>query len=406
MNKLNLMIRTLPALLFVCGGLSHAAPSRYFTYDATTLAQTRSQITEKNSPLLPAYQALLAAADKALKEPSLSVTRKTLLPASGDKHDYYSFGPYWWPNPNTASHLPYIRQDGKTNPESKTDATDSKRLVRFADDMRVLGLAYFFSGNKTYAAKAAEMARVWFINDQTQMNPNMAYAQAIPGVVDGRGIGIIDSRVLIDVMDSIELIRPADTLSEADYQAVKRWYGAFSQWLLTSDNGFEEGNWHNNHGVFYDAQVVAFSLFSDHPDVAKQQMRVAMLRHLTAQIDRQGYLTAEIERTRSWHYTQFALSAFQRLARYGELTGVDLWNSAIDDHRLEQALTVPAQFLDKPAEWPFPELKFEPEEALGNMLAAAHAYPQNVLFHERAQQLSVAYPDNINLLTITAPLVR
>ncbi|MFU2316204.1 alginate lyase family protein [Rahnella sp. PCH160] len=406
MNKLNVALRALPALLFLCSGLTHAAPSRCFTYDAATLARTRSQVAQKNSPLLPVYQALLSAADKALKQPALSVTQKTLLPASGDKHDYYSFGPYWWPNPDMASHLPYIRQDGKTNPDSKTDATDSTRLVRFGDDLRVLGLAYYFSGNKAYADKAAEMARVWFINSQTRMNPNMAYAQAIPGVVDGRGIGIIDSRVLIDVMDSIELIRPADTLSEADFQAVKRWYGTFSQWLLTSDNGFEEGNWHNNHGVFYDAQVVAFSLFSDHPDVAKQQMRVAMLRHLTAQIDRKGYLTAETERTRSWHYTQFALSAFQRLARYGELTGVDLWNSAIDDHRLEQALTVPAQFLDKPAEWPFAELKFDAQEALGNMIAAAHAYPKNALFREKAQQLSVAYPDNINLLTITAPLVR
>ncbi|PKE27866.1 alginate lyase [Rahnella sp. AA] len=406
MNKLNVVLRTLPALLFICSGLTSAAPSRYFTYDAATLAQTRSRVAEKNSPLLPAYQALLTAADKALQEPVLSVAQKTLLPASGDKHDYYSFGPYWWPNPDTASHLPYIRKDGKTNPDSKTDATDSTRLVRFGDDMRVLGLAYYFSGNRAYAVKTAEMARAWFINRQTLMNPNMAYAQAIPGIVEGRGIGIIDSRVLIDVMDSIELIRPADTLSEADYQAIKRWYGTFSQWLLTSDNGFEESNWHNNHGAFYDAQVVAFSLFSDHPDVAKQQMRVAMLRHLTAQIDRQGYLTAETERTRSWHYTQFALSAFQRLARYGELTGVDLWNSAIDDHKLEQALTIPARFIDKQAEWPFPELKFEPQEALGNLLAATRAYPKNALFREKAQQMSVAYPDNINLLTTTAPLVR
>lgn len=393
------------ALLVIFSGMSQAATPRYFTYDPGTLAQTKHSLADKNSALQSAYRALLVSADGALIQPAPSVTQKSLTPSSGDKHDYYSFGPYWWPNPDTASHLPYIRKDGQTNPESKTDATDSVRMAHFGNDMRALGLAYYFSGNNAYAVKAAEMARVWFVSPQTRMNPDMAHAQAIPGVVDGRGIGIIDSRVLIDVMDTIELIRPADTLSEADYQAIKNWYGQFAQWLLTSDNGFEEGNWHNNHGAFYDAQVVAFSLFSDHPDVAKKQMRVAQLRHLTGQIDREGNLTAEIERTRSWHYTQFALSAYLRLARYGELTGVDLWQSSIDDHRLQQALRVAAKPVGNAADWRYPELKFNEEEAIGNMLAARHGYPKDALFQEKAQRLTLAYPENINLLTVTAPLV-
>lgn len=405
MKKLPIFVLSSCVLLVLFSGVSQAANARYFTYEAATLAQTRHSLADKNSALQPAYRALLASADAALKQPAPSVTQKLLTPSSGDKHDYYSFGPYWWPNPDTSSHLPYIRKDGQTNPESKTDATDSVRMAHFGSDMRALGLAYYFSGNKTYAAKAAEMARVWFVRPQTRMNPNMAHAQAIPGVVDGRGIGIIDSRVLIDVMDTIELIRPSDTLKDADYQAIKNWYGQFSQWLLTSDNGFEEGNWHNNHGAFFDAQVVAFSLFSDHPDIAKRQMRVAQLRHLTAQVDREGHLTAEIERTRSWHYTQFALSAYQRLARYGELTGVDLWQSNIDDHTLRQALLVAAKPVGKPADWTYPELKFDEEEAVGNMIAASRAYPKDAVFQEKAQRLTLAYPENINLLTVTAPLV-
>lgn len=123
-------------------------------------------------------------------------------------------------------------------------------MAHFAQDMKRLGLAYYFTGKAAYAQKAAELATAWFVTPKTKMNPNLAYAQAIPGIVDGRGIGIIDSRALIDVMDSIELIRPANTLSEENYQSIKSWYKEFNQWLLTSNNGFEESNWHNNHGTF------------------------------------------------------------------------------------------------------------------------------------------------------------
>lgn len=95
------------------------------------------------------------------------------------------------------------------------------------------------------------------------MNPNLQYAQAIPGINEGRGIGLIDSRALVDVIDAVELIRPANVLSDSDYQAIKSWYGDFYQWMTTSQNGFEEDNWHNNHGTYFDMQAASFALFSD-----------------------------------------------------------------------------------------------------------------------------------------------
>lgn len=59
---------------------------------------------------------------------------KTLVAASGNKHDYYSFPPYWWPNPDTQDGLPYIRKDGQTNPDANSDATDKNRLVKMSND--------------------------------------------------------------------------------------------------------------------------------------------------------------------------------------------------------------------------------------------------------------------------------
>lgn len=402
--KIKVLVSVISCALFSPIALSHAAESRYFTYSPETLAASKQQLKQPASALQPALAQLIAEADSALKHANYSVVDKSLSPASNNKHDYYSFGTYWWPNPNTPNHLPYIRQDGKTNPDTKTDATDSERMAHFAKDMKRLGLAYYFTGKNEYAQKATELATAWFVAPQTKMNPTLAYAQAIPGIVDGRGIGIIDSRALIDVMDSIELIRPANTLSEKNYHAIKGWYKQFNQWLLTSENGFEESNWHNNHGTFFDTQVVAFSLFTDQPELARRQLKIAQLRHLAAQIDNKGLLTEEIERTRSWHYTNFSLSAFMRLARYGELAGIDMWHFDLDDHNLKQALLVVAQQIDNPKPWPFPELKFDENEAVGNILAAERAYP-DAIFKEKAAYLEQKDPKNINLLTVSASLV-
>ena len=64
-----------------------------------------------------ARRAVLARADAALAGPAYSVTSKTRTPPSGDKHDYISMGPYWWPDPSRPGGEPYVRRDGEVNPE-------------------------------------------------------------------------------------------------------------------------------------------------------------------------------------------------------------------------------------------------------------------------------------------------
>ncbi|MCT9623451.1 alginate lyase, partial [Curtobacterium sp. C2H10] len=80
-----------------------------YTLDGKDLAYSRQQIAAKDPLFVQAASALFNKADLALKHPLLSVMDKTLVAASGNKHDYYSFPPYWWPNPETKDGLPYIR---------------------------------------------------------------------------------------------------------------------------------------------------------------------------------------------------------------------------------------------------------------------------------------------------------
>ncbi|ASV54650.1 hypothetical protein LJPFL01_1287 [Lelliottia jeotgali] len=385
---------------------AQSAADSCLTYDCQQMQEIKTKIAQNDATYTPAIQALMKKADAALLHPPYSVTQKKLIPASGNKHDYYSFGPYWWPNPDTKDHLPYVRDDGNINPSSKTDDTDSARMAHFSDDIRALALAAFYSGDPKYAQKANAQLQTWFLHKETRMNPNLNYAQAIPGIVNGRGIGIIDTRVLIDVADSIVLLHNAKTLSDQDFKRYQRWYADYIRWLKTSQNGHEESNWYNNHGAWYDTQVTAFSLFTGDKKQATEQIEIFKHRHLISQINSKGEITAELERTRSFHYSNFALAAYGRMGRYGEQTGNDVWNFQLDSRTTKSAFAFISEQMGKPASsWPYPELKYTPEEATGPMLAAARAY-KDATFTQSVALLSKGNADNINFLMPGSPLVK
>jgi Alginate lyase len=272
-------------------------------------------------------KSLRKAADAALARGPYSVTAKTKTPESGDKHDYYSIGPYWWPDATKANGLPYVRRDGDTNPESRGSEFDKDRFSKFADDVKTLALAAHHLDDRRYAERAALLLQTWFLDPKTRMNPNLNFAQAVPGINAGRGEGIIELVVMPQVVESIGLVAAKGALSTTDVAALKAWFGDLSAWMQTSANGRSEAAKANNHGFYYDYLLTHFALFAGKEDVAKSVAAGFSDRRLAAQMAADGSLPDELTRTRSLHYSYFALQAAARMATISECVGVDLWRS-------------------------------------------------------------------------------
>lgn len=323
---------------------------------------------------------LLAEADKALTNPAYSVTDKPSPPPGGSKHDYMSLGTYWWPNPKTEDGLPYVRDDGRPNPEKDTDRYDLSRLSLMTNDVQTLSLAYYITDDPRYAKRAAELVRTWFLNPATRMNPELEFSQAIPGVTKGRGTGIIDTVRLTRVVDSIGVIEPSNALGASEMSALKSWFSAYLRWMTTSENGKSEQAANNNHGAWYDQQILSFALFVGDVDLAEKTAENAAKMRIVAQIDKDGTLPHEIARTRTFFYSMYGAQALMDVATLSECVGQDLWNfESLDGRSLRKSVDLLARYAGVESSWPHPETLIEDDRLYDVLSRAAWAYDDKAL---------------------------
>ena len=295
---------------------------------------------------------ILTAANQHLKEPPITITSASSPRSAGGKHDYFSEGDYWWPDPKDPNG-PYIQRDGMSNPDNFT--AHRHALIRLGVQVPALTAGWIISRKRRYADHAAQHLRAWFLNPDTLMNPNLQYAQAIHGRTTGRGTGIIDTIHLVEVARSIPHLQESGTLSQAEENGIKDWFAKYLDWLTTSKNGHDERDAKNNHGTWWLAQAAAFADLTRNDEVANycgERYKTVLIPN---QVAADGSLPEELRRTKPYNYCLFNLAGYSTICQVLSNKGENLFAFALADGRgFAKTMAWMFPYIQNKASWPHP----------------------------------------------------
>ena len=342
-------------LITICALLTMSASTfAQSILDAKQLAYAKAHL--KDAAYSQAFRNLVSLADGDLLLKPPTVMTKEYIPASGSKHDYVSLARYAWPDETQPNGLPYVMRDGVSNPELKK--FDRNKLSAMANAVYRLSLAYYFSGEEKYAQKATELIRVWFIDKKTKVNPNLRFAQHIPGKADGRCYGVIDAYSYVEMLDGVQLLEKSKSFTQKDSKLLKAWFSQLLKWLLTHPQAIEESYQKNNHATAYDVQVAAYALYTGNKKVFSDIVDNFPKRRIATQIMPDGKQPYELRRTLAFGYSQFNLKHIIDLMLMIKHQGVDFRQYCVSgEHSFFKAMDFLAPYMGKSvSDWPYQQI--------------------------------------------------
>ena len=297
------------------------------------------------------------AADKMLDDEPITVTASHCSRSAGGEHDFFSEADYFWPDPANPDG-PYIEKDGLTNPDNFVE--HRRALIRFSIHVATLTSAYRITNDRKYALATLKHFHAWFVDEQTRMNPNLQYAQAVKGKQTGRNYGIIDTIHLIEVARSASLLEQAGILKGNDLIATKKWFTDYLLWLTTSKFGIQEMNIPNNHSTCWLMQVAAFASFTGDEEIlamCRKRMKEVLIPN---QLAADGSFPRELRRTKPYGYSLFNADAMATAAWILSTPQDNLWEFTLPDGRnLRKSVEYIHPYIKDKSTWPLkPDVMF------------------------------------------------
>lgn len=314
-------------------------------------AYVQAQSQRNVTAVLKAH--ILSEANQALKETPVTVTAAHSERSAGGKHDFYSEGDYWWPDPENPQG-PYIQRDGMTNPDNFT--AHRKGMIRFSRIIGALASAYKITRDDKYVKHAMIHLRAWFADTTTMMNPSLLYAQAIKGRHTGRGIGIIDTIHLMEVVQGIMAMEESRSMSRELLQQTRQWFRLYLQWLTTHPYGKDEMNAENNHGTCWVMQVAAFARFTSNDTLLNFCRDRYQNILLPNQMATDGSFPRELKRTKPYGYSLFNLDAMVMVCHILSDADHDLWHyKTADGKSIQKGIEFLYPYVNDKSKWSYPK---------------------------------------------------
>jgi len=314
----------------------------------------RAGIASGDSAWRAVGQQLRHLADAALATPVRSVMDKQETPPSGDRHDFLSPAPLWWPDPEQPDSLPYVwNREGRINPEYYARG-DQRAFNEMSTAVQRLALASWLLGGEAYGAKAANLLRSWFLDARTSMHPNLNHAWYERGRNTGTPFGIMSLSSLPFLLDAITLLEDSRAWTSNDRSGMQQWVDAYLQWLTTSSLGRDAARIWNRFGTAYDAQAAACALFLSRGDLARDILERSKQERINRLVRADGRQPYALEREITFSNSVASVGLFFQLATMAETQGIDLWQyGGSDGGSILRAVEFVAPYADSTRQWPY-----------------------------------------------------
>ena len=186
------------------------------------------------------------------------------------------------------------------------------------------------------------------------MNPNLLYAQAIKGRFTGRGIGIIDTIQLMEVVQGLLAMEKSSAMNHQQLASIRLWFSEYINWLTTHKYGKDEMNAENNHGTCWVMQVAAFAKFTNN----KEMMKFCSKRYKTVLLPNQmavdGSFPRELRRTKPYGYSIFNLDAMTTVCQILSTKDDNLWTfETAEGKSIKKGITFLYPFVNDKSKWTY-----------------------------------------------------
>jgi hypothetical protein len=290
----------------------------------------RRRVESGQPPWPAAYAQLLASADASLSQQPLSI------------------------RDNGGS--PFFRQDGAYLPgqdgvrDTAANHRSSHLAAKLSHACMDLALAHRFTGEAKYADKALLLIHAWCINQNTRMFPTGFVVDAwTPGGAYGGDIVLFHSMHNLFLAGYLLGDYPGWNLSAR--AGVRRWTKAMldpQREVMFYEGREMYNNWEDARLLY----LADGALLLDDCDLLLAVFD-RWRRIIPMKMTDEGELHRETMRTRSMHYTLFALNSAVHVAEIARQHGVDLYGYHVNGRCLKKAVDYAAHYLLHMDEWTF-----------------------------------------------------
>ncbi|MCB9211058.1 MAG: alginate lyase family protein [Ignavibacteriales bacterium] len=291
-------------------------------------------------------------AEKYLHLEPITITASFSERSLGTKHDFYSEGDYWWPNPISPD-SPYVRRDGLTNPDNFKDHRIAMRNMSIY--VAALTAAFKLTDDAKYSNKATEHLKAWFVNPETKMNPNMNFSQAIKGICAGRGIGLIDAIHLVEPARCVSVLKNLNAISNEDFNSIKKWFEEFLYWMNNSQFGIDERETLNNHATAWIMQASEYAKLTEKIEILEYCSKTFKERIIPTQVAADGSFPLELKRTKPYGYSLFNMDLFTTICQILSTEENNLWEFQLADGRgMKKVMEFIFPYIEDKSKWMLP----------------------------------------------------